>query len=688
MFGRGQSKALQGALLVDRINTLAEDTRLANGFVEKDIGSFSINGRVLTYKFTEEGRPQIYAGGHKYTPLSRSYSVTLPATADRGYYVYFNVEDNSLEYQAGDPDVTNKRALLAWAYVGLNSQIIWYARETHGAGRNLDWHEAQHKNAGAIWRSGGILDVAPNRVVTISTPIVIADEDLVQVIGVGQELNQNLTMVDLPTLYWKGSAWDISTSFFMESFWDNKQTSSLTRVPNGKFSAVFILFTDNIAHPVVRVYANGYYDSADEAREASVDLIGLPMPELVPAWKVVMDSSNVVRYIDKIVGRVGGLVEMGVGGGVSDHDDLLGKDKANQHPISSITDLQTNLNNKLTRSSNLSDLTNTTTARNNLGLKGLATMNPSDLSFAATNHTHTLSSLSGTLPVNRGGTGATTAAAARTALGLGTAATRDVGSSSGNVLEARLDAPSLPVELRGVDSKTVMLPYGFLKETGSAYKFSDTPTNYSVILSLPYSAAVDRQFRLRLSANKPRIWAQSTQGSGEWVEMISEANLQDSTGQSTQYPMTQKAVTDAINAVSLGASNAVLLTGNQTIAGTKTFSSFPVTPSSAPTANYQAANKKYVDDKVASTSIGVGQTWRDMRSSRAEATTYTNTTGRPIQLQIAFTTKAGGTFTLDGTTTRLADHTGAVKIINAVIPAGGIYRLAGWSVLESWLELR
>jgi len=36
--------------------------------------------------------------------------------------------------------------------------------------------------------------------------------------------------------------------------------------------------------------------------------------------------------------------------------------------------------------------------------------------------------------------------------------------------------------------------------------------------------------------------------------------------------------------------------GDQSIAGVKSFSSFPVTPSAAPTTDYQAANKKYVDD--------------------------------------------------------------------------------------------
>lgn len=44
--------------------------------------------------------------------------------------------------------------------------------------------------------------------------------------------------------------------------------------------------------------------------------------------------------------------------------------------------------------------------------------------------------------------------------------------------------------------------------------------------------------------------------------------------------------------------NYVTLTGDQTVAGIKTFSSFPLTPSSAPTTDYQASNKKYVDDNA------------------------------------------------------------------------------------------
>lgn len=46
--------------------------------------------------------------------------------------------------------------------------------------------------------------------------------------------------------------------------------------------------------------------------------------------------------------------------------------------------------------------------------------------------------------------------------------------------------------------------------------------------------------------------------------------------------------------------NSVQTSGDQSITGVKTFSSFPVTPSAAPTDAYQVANKKYVDAVAAS----------------------------------------------------------------------------------------
>ena len=58
-------------------------------------------------------------------------------------------------------------------------------------------------------------------------------------------------------------------------------------------------------------------------------------------------------------------------------------------------------------------------------------------------------------------------------------------------------------------------------------------------------------------------------------------------------------VGDIVNwIIATGGSSFVDLTTDQTIDGIKTFTSFPVTPSSAPTTNFQVANKQYVDNNA------------------------------------------------------------------------------------------
>ena len=90
---------------------------------------------------------------------------------------------------------------------------------------------------------------------------------------------------------------------------------------------------------------------------------------------------------------------------------------------------------------------------------------------------------------------------------------------------------------------------------------------------------------------------------------ITEANIKDVRALASSYP---------------GEGQFVDLTNNQTAAGIKTFSSFPIVPSSAPTTDYQVANKKYVDDEINSipepsnTSEG---------TSYSAGVAYQNTTG-------------------------------------------------------------
>lgn len=89
----------------------------------------------------------------------------------------------------------------------------------------------------------------------------------------------------------------------------------------------------------------------------------------------------------------------------------------------------------------------------------------------------------------------------------------------------------------------------------------------------------------------------------------------------------------------------VALTGDQTIAGVKTFSSFPVGPSSLPASDYQLANKKYVDSIPAFSSSIV---------SSAKTANYT-----------LLTTDKGSLITFDGTYT--------LSLLAAAVVGSGFY---------------
>ena len=94
--------------------------------------------------------------------------------------------------------------------------------------------------------------------------------------------------------------------------------------------------------------------------------------------------------------------------------------------------------------------------------------------------------------------------------------------------------------------------------------------------------------------------------------------------------------------------------------------------------------------------LGMGQTWQDVKSSRFAATTYTNTTGRPIQVGISIRTATTGgssysflingiTVASDSTAGHISDHTYC-----HVIPANGTYRIEASAniMILIWTELR
>jgi len=96
-------------------------------------------------------------------------------------------------------------------------------------------------------------------------------------------------------------------------------------------------------------------------------------------------------------------------------------------------------------------------------------------------------------------------------------------------------------------------------------------------------------------------------------------------------------------------------------------------------------------------SLGYGQTWQDLTGSRALATTYYNTTGKPIQVLASLSVGASSNSDLTINGVSLGNQTGngnassVVMPISFIVPPGQSYRMAvtaGGVTINKWSELR
>jgi len=93
--------------------------------------------------------------------------------------------------------------------------------------------------------------------------------------------------------------------------------------------------------------------------------------------------------------------------------------------------------------------------------------------------------------------------------------------------------------------------------------------------------------------------------------------------------------------------------------------------------------------------IGVSQTWQDLTGSRSLATTYTNSTGKPIMVSVNTnsTTNTVTTTTLNIDSLAVAKNGsqgGNINGVTAIVPAGSTYSctVGSGASLSAWFELR
>ncbi|SEN70593.1 hypothetical protein SAMN05216404_106142 [Nitrosospira multiformis] len=111
------------------------------------------------------------------------------------------------------------------------------------------------------------------------------------------------------------------------------------------------------------------------------------------------------------------------------------------------------------------------------------------------------------------------------------------------------------------------------------------------------------------------------------------------------------------------------------------------------------ATRCVTPDNLGAVVLGLGQSWQNLTASRAVNTTYTNSTGRSIQVSVCVSSSSGGSAAviLINGAINIYGSSGAAPgeflYVSAIIPAGATYRVgvtvgSASIVSNGWTELR
>ena len=340
------------------------------GFVNRTDSSISFVAGSRTLTLTPINPTSIYYRGALHT-VSSPLSLVI-SNISGGRYIWFDPTTEALvEGGIGDYAGIIINALVAYIYWdAVNQKAIIVGDERHSAQRDTQWHLSKHIEQGAVWRAGGnlsyTLDTDTAITLGFSTPISFADEDLVHEITHSssptnpyeQVLSSNAI---IPTLYLNGTSYVQTTASSVP--WVagaslaryNPVTSgsgSLVDVTNNYYMSYWIVATNDSVYPIKTIMGHIQSNKIEDIEAETFGDYGLPVPELVPMYHIVLrvDNAYVNNAPHVVISKVLRLTSRESTAtsafSASSHDALAGRGADNQHPISAITGLQAALDSK------------------------------------------------------------------------------------------------------------------------------------------------------------------------------------------------------------------------------------------------------------------------------------------------------------------------------------------------------
>ena len=345
------------------------------GFVNRTDSTLSFVEGTRTLTLTPVNPTAVYYRGTLFT-VSSPLNLVITNTSG-GRYVWFNPDTQTLtEGSIGDYAGIITNALVAYVYWdATNQKAIIFGDERHAAHRDTQWHLSKHIEQGAVWRSGGTASYTINddTAVGISfvSPIVFADEDLIHTITHSatptNPYEQVLTgSAVIPTLYLSGSSYVQTTASAVPWVAGTALArynpvvggvGSLVDVTTNYYMSYWIVATNDSTYPIKAIMGHVQSNKVEDIEAEVFDDYGLPVPELVPMYHVILrvDSAYTNNTPHVVINSVFRLTSRETTAtsafSPSNHNTLAGRGSDDQHPISAITNLQTSLDSKINTTS-------------------------------------------------------------------------------------------------------------------------------------------------------------------------------------------------------------------------------------------------------------------------------------------------------------------------------------------------
>jgi hypothetical protein len=317
----------------------------------------------------------VYIEGTKLN-ITTQQVVTLPNQSGL-QFIYHDINGGLALDTTFSFDYFEDRPITATVYGNATTQeLVNFGDERHGIQMDGFTHRYLHFTQGTQYVSGMGLNGVTNGSTTYTS------------IDSGKAYDEDIYMSPLsqtssPFVYRDGEFWTVLddgleiaylsggvAQFNCDTNYVNYGVAGVDYTPSGSYELrdvtgndrmiMFFVLTNNKEFPYVKILGQKVYTNSLEARAdvgtAVNDLIlsGLPSPEFLPIYAIIVDDTGAVDdlssdevYVDLRGAKISG--SGSISGVTTSHGDLTGREVADQHPISAITDLQNTLDGKVTK---------------------------------------------------------------------------------------------------------------------------------------------------------------------------------------------------------------------------------------------------------------------------------------------------------------------------------------------------